>query len=215
MPQAQPKTAPRRSASSKRLHPLVRAFLRGLLIVVPVMVTLWLVWTVFVWIDGLFRFERLGLDIPGLGLLIALVLTVGLGLMAKNVLTSYVIEGLDNLFTRTPLVRLVYTSLRDLIDAFVGEKKRFNAPVLVAPFGEDGALVPGFVTRKHLDSFGLKDYVSVYLPQSYNFAGQVLLVPSKCVRAIQGDPTEVMAFIVSAGVSGVGSGTGAEPARAP
>jgi uncharacterized membrane protein len=197
---------PHRRSKSSRLHPVTRAFLRGLLIVVPAAVTVWLVWTVFVWIDGLFDFEAwLGLRIPGLGLLTALAVISGLGFLAGNVLANYFLEHLEHLFTRTPLVRLVYTSLRDLIDAFVGEKKRFDAPVLVAPFGEGGALVPGFITRKELGIFGLEGHVSVYLPQAYNFAGQVIAVPAKSVRPIEADSTEVMAFIVSGGVSGAGS----------
>jgi uncharacterized membrane protein len=184
----------------------VRAFLRGLLIVVPAAVTLWLLWTTFAWIDGLFRLEELfGRKLPGVGLALALIGIAVLGSLAGNVLARYVLEGLDQLFRRTPLVRLIYTSLRDLIDAFVGEKKRFDTPVLVAPFGEVGALVPGFITRKELEVFGLASHVAVYLPQAYNFAGQVIAVPAKSVRRIEADSTAVMAFIVSGGVSGAGS----------
>jgi len=190
-----------------RLHPVARAFLRGLLIVVPAAVTAWLVWTVFVWIDGLFDFEAwIGVRVPGLGLLAALTLISGLGFLAGNVLARFFLDLLEQLFTRTPLVRLVYTSLRDLIDAFVGEKKRFDTPVLVSPFGADGALVPGFITRKELEVFGMTDHVAVYLPQAYNFAGQVIAVPKSAVRRIEADSTEVMAFIVSGGVSGAGAG---------
>lgn len=187
-------------AQPKRLHPVVRAFLRGLLIVVPAAVTVWLVWTVFVWIDGLFR-----IGIPGLGFLLALAAISLLGFLAGNVLARYFLDALEHLFTRTPLVRLVYTSLRDLIDAFVGEKKRFDTPVLVAPFGPGGALVPGFITRKELEVFGRADHVAVYLPQAYNFAGQVIAVPATAVHELDADSTEVMAFIVSGGVSGAGT----------
>lgn len=206
MTKAPPPSEARRPAPTTRLHPLVRAFLRGLLIVVPAAVTVWLVWTVFVWIDQLFRLEALfGRKMPGLGLALALVAIAGVGFLASNVLARFFLEGLDHLFTRTPLVRLIYTSLRDLIDAFVGEKKRFDTPVLVAPFGEGGALVPGFITRKELEVFGLASHVAVYLPQAYNFAGQVIAVPAKSVRRIEADSTAVMAFIVSGGVSGAGS----------
>lgn len=206
MPTPAPRNASSRPAEPKRMHPLLRAFLRGLLIVLPAAVTLWLVWTVFVWIDQLFHLEDLfGRKVPGLGLALALLGIAGLGSLASNVLARYFLEGFDHLLKRTPLVRLIYTSLRDLIDAFVGEKKRFDTPVLVAPFGEGGALVPGFITRKELEVFGLAEHVAVYLPQAYNFAGQVIAVPSKSVRKLEADPTAVMAFIVSGGVSGAGS----------
>lgn len=197
--------APQSAPQTSRLHPIARAFLRGLLIVVPAAVTVWLVWTVFVWIDGLFDFEAwFDIKAPGLGLLAALVLISGLGFLAGNVLARFFLDLFEQLFTRTPLVRLVYTSLRDLIDAFVGEKKRFDTPVLVAPYGEGGALIPGFITRKELEVFGLGQHVSVYLPQAYNFAGQVIVVPATAVRPLEVDSTEVMTFIVSGGVSGAG-----------
>ena len=188
-----------------RMNPVARSFLRGLLIVVPAAVTVWLVVTVVQWADGLIDLEPwLGRKVPGLGFVLTLAGIALLGFLGGNVLARYLLEGLEQLFTRTPLVRLIYTSLRDLIDAFVGEKKRFDQPVLIAPFGEGGALVPGFITRKDLAVFGMAEHVAVYLPQAYNFAGQVVAVPRSSVRAIQADSTEVMAFIVSGGVSGVG-----------
>jgi uncharacterized membrane protein len=196
---------------AERLNPVVRAFLRGLLIVAPAAATAWLVWSVFVWVDGLFQFERLGMDFPGLGILCALLLTLGVGFLTRVPVTRYVLEVLEQGFTRTPLVRLVYTSLHDLIDAFVGERKRFDTPVLVAPYGKDGALVPGFVTRRDLGMLGLGDYVSVYLPQSYNFAGQLVLVPLDSLREIQADATDVMAFIVSGGVTVTGANGASTP----
>jgi len=180
---------------------VVRAFLRGLLIVAPAAATAWLVWTVFVWVDGLFQFERLGMDFPGLGILCALLVTFGVGFLTYVPVARYVLEILELAFTRTPLVRLVYTSLHDMIDAFVGEKKRFDTPVLVEAFGKGGALVPGFVTRRDLAVLGLNEHVSVYMPQSYNFAGQLVIVPASALREIHTDATEVMAFIVSGGVS--------------
>lgn len=205
MPQARTPSKSRRPSTSKRLHPLLRAFLRGLLIVAPAAVTVWLLWVVFVWVDGLFPSEAVfRRKLPGVGLAIALIFITGLGFLASNVLARYFFDGFEHLFTRTPLVRLIYTSLKDMIDAFVGETKRFDQPVLVAPFGSGGALVPGFVTRQQLDVFGLTDHVAVYLPQAYNFAGQLLVVPVESVRKLDTDPSEVMAFIVSGGVSGAG-----------
>lgn len=201
MSRARPHRTAFQSFASERLNPVVRAFLRGVLIVAPAAATAWLVWTVFVWVDGLFRFERLGVDFPGLGILCALVLTLGVGLLTWIPPTRYVLEVLEQVFTRTPLVRLVYTSLHDMIDAFVGERKRFDTPVLVEVFGKGGALVPGFVTRRDLAVLGLSEHVSVYVPQSYNFAGQLLIVPTSALREVSADATEVMAFIVSGGVS--------------
>ncbi len=189
-----------------RMHPLARAFVRGLLIVLPAAITIWLATTAFLWIDGLLDLEGLiGTHVPGLGFVLALVLTAALGFFGGNFLTHYLFDGIENLFTRTPLVGMVYTSLRDLIDAFVGEHKRFDAPVLIAPFSEAETLLPGFITRKSLECFGMDDHVAVYLPQSYNFAGQLLILPKKRVRPLAADSSAVMAFIVSGGISGAGA----------
>ncbi len=204
---SRPKHARAPAARRKtRIHPVMRAFVRGLLIVVPAAVTIWLATAAFLWIDGLMDLDRLiGVHLPGLGFVLALLLIAALGFFGGNFLTHYLFDGIERLFTSTPLVRLVYTSLRDLIDAFVGEKKRFDSPVLIAPFTESDVLLPGFITRKSLECFGMKDHVAVYLPQSYNFAGQILILPKKRVRSLEAESSSVMAFIVSGGISGPGA----------
>ena len=184
-------------------QPLARWFLGGLLIVAPAGVTLYVLFTVFVWIDGLIDVERrVGFPVPGLGFLIMLVLITMIGFLASNFATRYFVAIAEEIFGRLPLVRLIYNALRDLLEAFVGEKKRFDQPVLVqlVPGSESRAL--GFVTRADLAGLGLGDKVAVYLPQSYNFAGQLLLVPRESTRPIEMDSTAAMTFIVSGGVSG-------------
>ena len=104
---------------------------------------------------------------------------------------------LDSLFTRLPLVKLLYGSIKDLINAFVGNKKSFSQPVLVRVSSEGNAHVLGFITCQSLDHLDLTDMVSVYVPQSYNFAGQLLLFPRHQVTLLQANSTEVMTFIVS------------------
>jgi len=99
-------------------------------------------------------------------------------------------------------VKLVYTSLKDIVGAFVGEKKKFNRPVLVAlTKGGDVATI-GFVTRNGLTELGLADHVAVYVPQAYNIGGNVVVVPSDRVTPLDADPAKVMTFIVSGGVTG-------------
>ncbi|HSR91698.1 MAG TPA: DUF502 domain-containing protein, partial [Gemmatimonadales bacterium] len=88
--------------------------------------------------------------------------------------------------------------------AFVGEKKRFNQPVLVTLDREAGIKAMGFLTQDSLDELGIRDHVSVYLPQSYNFAGQTLVLPSDRITRVEAPSSRVMAFIVSGGVAEVG-----------
>ncbi|HDH00279.1 MAG TPA: DUF502 domain-containing protein, partial [Nitrospirae bacterium] len=104
-------------------------------------------------------------------------------------------------FTRLPLVKMIYSSIKDLIGAFVGDKKGFNMPVLVSISPESKIHVIGFVTKKNLENIGLSDMVAVYLPQSYNFAGNLIIVPKEQIRPLDVDSSDLMAFIVSGGIT--------------
>ena len=109
---------------------------------------------------------------------------------------------MDRILNRLPLVKLLYGSVKDLLNAFVGDKKSFSHPVLVQLNGDSQAHVLGFITCDSLFHLGLDGYVSVYVPQSYNFAGQLLVFPISRVKALEANSTEVMTFIVSGGVAG-------------
>lgn len=176
---------------------LIKNFLNGCLVIVPTVATLYVVYLIFLKIDGL-----LGLRIPGLGFVITLALITGIGALTTNVVGRRLVGLSDRLLTRLPLVKLVYTSLRDLMAALVGDKKAFDRPVVVA-LSEDGAVKAfGFVTREDLSAFGLSEHVAVYLPQSVNFAGQLLLVPRTRVRFLEMDASQVFPVVVSAGIAG-------------
>src|SRR4029077_3623617 len=124
------------------------------------------------------------------------------GFLASNFATRWMFLALEELLEHTPLVKLVYTSLKDIVGAFVGEKKKFNRPVLVAlTEGSDVATI-GFVTRSGLAELGLADHVAVYVPQAYNIGGNVVVVPGRRVTPLDADPAKVMTFIVSGGITG-------------
>jgi uncharacterized membrane protein len=182
------------------LKSLVRYFLRGCLVTAPLGLTVYIVWVVLSAIDRL-----LPLQVPGLGLVATLALITLVGVLTSNVVGRTVVEIADGLLGRLPLVKLVYTSIKDLVSAFVGDKKRFDVPVAVT-VSPSGARVLGFVTRDGLARLGMPDHVAVYFPQSYNFAGYLLLVPRTAVEPLPLPASEVMTFIVSGGVSGFGVG---------
>jgi uncharacterized membrane protein len=108
---------------------------------------------------------------------------------------------IESSIEKLPFVRLVYSSTRDLLNAFVGEKRRFEIPVTVTLVPGSGVKMIGFVTRESLDSFGLPGYVAVYVPQAYAFAGHLLLVPGAQVERMAGESADLMAFVVSGGVA--------------
>jgi uncharacterized membrane protein len=176
---------------------LASHFLRGLVFLVPITATLYaLVW-MFRTIDGL-----LGLPYPGIGIVILLALVTLTGFLLSNYLTGRVFAYFEEALEKLPFTKLLYTSLRDLTRAFVGEKKRFGAPALVELVPDSKVRAFGFVTRASLEQFQQPDAVAVYLPQAYGFAGQLVVVPKKQVTYLAVDSTEVMAFIVSGGVAG-------------
>ena len=175
----------------------VQNFFEGLFLVVPVAVTIYVVFLVFSFIDG-----WLNIPVPGIGFILTIGMLVLVGRLASNVFFRGALGSLEKVLTRTPFVKLVYTSLKDLIEAFMGEKKRFDQPVLVTLMPGGHAAAIGFVTRQNLDLLGLEDRVAVYFPQSYNFAGNLLIVPRSQIRPLHADSVDIMTFIVSGGVSG-------------
>jgi len=178
------------------MRKITRYFLEGLLFVVPLMATIYVVYIIFVKIDSIFRF-----DIPGVGFIVTLLIITAVGFIASNFLTRGLIRLVDKIFTRLPLVKMIYTSIKDLINAFVGDKKSFNKPVLVTLVPGSNIQAIGFVTRESLANLGLSEHVAVYLPQSYNFAGNLVVVPKGQVSPVSAESGDIMAFIVSGGIT--------------
>jgi uncharacterized membrane protein len=177
---------------------LFNYFLRGLVVVVPLALTLYVCTVIFTTIDS-----WLGLPIRGVGFVLALVLITLVGFMASGIITRSLIGALDRLFERLPFVRLLYSSAKDMLNAFVGEKRRFDKPVLVSVSADRSVKILAFLTSDSLGVLGLVDQVTVYMPQSYGFAGHILVVPADRVERIDADAAAVMAFIISGGVTQV------------
>ncbi|HLP42567.1 MAG TPA: DUF502 domain-containing protein [Fibrobacteria bacterium] len=175
-------------------------FLKGILILGPLFVTFYVIWIVFVKIDGL-----LNIPIPGVGFALTILFIILVGFLASNILFERIFSHLEKGMTRLPVVKLLYFSIKDFINAFVGEKKSFTRPVMLSLSSGGGGAdlkVLGFVTADTLDLPGVEDRVAVYLPQSYNFGGLLVLVPRDQVTPLAtGDSAKIMAFIVSGGVS--------------
>jgi uncharacterized membrane protein len=177
---------------------LLAYFLRGLVVVVPLALTVYVCVLIFTTIDS-----WLGLPIPGAGFVLALVLITVVGFMASSIITRSLLGALDRLLDRLPFVRLLYSSAKDMLNAFVGEKRRFDKPVLVSLTEDRAVKVLAFLTSDSVESLGVAGHVAVYMPQSYGFAGHILLVPADRVQRIDADAADVMAFIISGGVTQV------------
>jgi uncharacterized membrane protein len=173
----------------------LRYLVQGLLVAVPIVMTFFVVVWIVAKVDGF-----LMLPIPGLGLVITLAFLVALGFLASSVVGTRLITEAEQALQRLPLVKILYNAIKDLIGAFVGNKKSFSRPVAI-DLGQ-GIRVFGFATRDTLPLPGFEDSVAVYLPQSYNFAGNILLVRRDTVTPLDVRSSEVMTFIVSGGISG-------------
>jgi hypothetical protein len=190
---------------------LINYFLQGLLFVVPVTVTVYVVIKAVVWLDNLLPVKvpipvpgAESYDLPGLGiLLIASIITVA-GYIGTRFVRNPVFSIFEGLIERTPLLKLIYSSVKDLIEAFVGEKKRFTQPVLVTMNNNPSIQRIGFITENDLTELGLsKNKMAVYLPFSYGFNGQLVIVESENIQKIDASGTEMMKFVISGGVTDI------------
>ncbi len=179
---------------------ILNYFLRGLLVFVPMALSVFAVVWAFTNLDSLFR-KIFNFKIPGMGLVVTFAIITALGFLASGFAGKKLVALIDKLFNKLPLVKILYSAIKDLVEAFAGDKKSFAKPVLV-DLTPAGPKALGFITRETLKSIDLADHVAVYLPQSYNFAGSVLIFPAQQVKPLEIDSSEAMAFIVSGGVSG-------------
>lgn len=174
-------------------------FWRGCLVLVPVTVTAYVTYFVVATFDKL-----VPVGIPGLGFVLVILLVTLVGFMTSNVIGRAVVEATERWLSSVPFLKLVYGSLRDLVEAFVGNKKRFDKPVALSLMPGSPIRVLGFVTREALTELGHADRVAVYVPQSYNFAGNLLIAPRELIEPLDVATTDLMTFIVSGGISGLG-----------
>ncbi len=188
---------------------LFKYFANGLLFLIPAALSIYIVhWLISaiggnVW--GLLQdnHPNIGPWIgPVIGVLITVIGVTLVGFLSSMFITRPLLQLVVRLFERLPLIKLIYTSIKDLIGAFVGDQKKFDKPVLVNLMPGGNACALGFITRKSLEFLDRPDDVAVYLPQSYNFAGSVLIVKKTQITRLDIDSSDVMTFIVSGGVTG-------------
>lgn len=140
--------------------------------------------------------------IPGLGIISVVIIIMIAGLIVTNIITEPIKNWFNRWVNRIPLFKFLYSSIKDLTEAFVGDEKKFNEPVLVE-VNEFGLKKIGFLTQKDLSSIGLPGEVAVYFPYSYSFAGQVVIVSADKIKPIEKGAGDMMKFVISGGVSGL------------
>lgn len=184
---------------------LLGYFLQGLLYIAPIAVTAYIIVVIFNFIDGLLKQtigNILGVDIPGLGILVIISCLILIGYLGQTIIAQPLKAILKRFMERAPMVKVIYSAINDLFSAFVGKEKKFNQPVLVLVNPVSNLHKLGFLTEDDLSLIDEKDKVAVYFPHSYNFSGELFIVPRENVKPVNLNPGEVMKFIVSAGVAG-------------
>ncbi len=183
---------------------LMRYFFQGLLYIAPLGITFYIIYLLFTFLDGtLQQFIQKWFDIriPGLGLLAIILIISLLGFVGQSIIFVPVKKLMNKALDKAPVLKVIYTSIRDLLSAFVGKEKKFNQPVLVRVNLISDLEKVGFLTQSDLNDIGIKDKVAVYFPHSYNFSGELFIVPAEHVRPLNMSPSEAMKFAVSGGVA--------------
>ncbi len=201
-----------------RPRKIINYFLQGLIILAPIVITIWSIVSLFKFIDDilpnllhvlfpdLVKLNTMGNPekIPGLGFLVVIVLVLLVGYISSLFFVSKLLQWFDLLLEKTPGVKIIYSTVKELLEAFAGNKRKFNKPLLVA-IEDPEVFRLGFITQHDAKRFGLEEYVSVYIPHSYAFSGILYFVHKDRLKNLDNiSSAEAMKFIVSGGVTDVG-----------
>ncbi|MDR6570345.1 Uncharacterized membrane protein [Chitinophaga ginsengisegetis] len=187
---------------------LLRYFFQGLLILAPIGITALTLYWAFITIDNIIPKELIPegasfsfLKYKGVGFALVLLLIIVVGYLSSSFIIGRIFDLFDHLLERTPFIKYIYTSIKDVFDAFVGEKKKFDHPVLVQIYGVD-VWEMGFITQTDVSNLGLEGYMAVYVPHAYAITGKVFMVPKERVKPLTNvSAGEAMKFAVSGGVT--------------
>ena len=197
---------------------LLYFFFQGMVILAPIVITVWAVLSLFNLIDDilpnllhvlfpdLVKLNPQGYPekIPGLGFLVVVIIVLLVGYISSSFIVSKLVELFDTILEKTPGVKIIYSTVKDFLEAFAGNKKKFDEPVLVSIESPDVWRI-GFITQTDVSEFGLHEHVAVYIPHSYAFSGVTYLVKQDRIKKVGGvSSANAMKFVVSGGVTDVG-----------
>ena len=194
---------------------LFQYFLQGLLVLAPVVVTGYAIYWVVTSIDELIPIftiidpeGKVKVRNFGLGFVIIIGAISIVGYLSTFFIQSRIFNLFDHWLEKAPGIKFIYTTVKDFFEAFAGEKKKFNKPVL-ANVDDNDVWRVAFLTRDDMEDFGLKDYVAVYVPMSYSISGNVYLIPHNRIKSLEGHVTgsEAMKFAISGGVTKMDEGS--------
>ena len=201
----------------KILSSVAQLFFQGVVVLAPIGVTIWVVVSLFNWVDNFLpnllnfifplQFAEVDGQIPkvtGLGFVVAITLVLFIGWLSSLFFVERLMSVFDKILEKTPGVKIIYSSVKDFLEAFAGNKKKFDQPVLVNVDATDVWRI-GFITQKNTEHFGLKDFVTVYVPHSYAISGITYIVSADRIKKMPKgvNASEAMKYVVSGGVTTV------------
>ncbi len=201
----------------KIISALAQRFFQGVIVLAPIGVTIWVVVSLFNWVDNFLpnvlsilfpqKFIAVNGQIPkvtGLGFLVAITFVLIVGWLSSLFFIERLMSIFDKLLEKTPGVKIIYSSVKDFLEAFAGNKKKFDAPVLVNVDSTDVWRI-GFITQKNTAHFGMDQFVTVYVPHSYAISGITYIVPATRIKKFPKgvSAAEAMKYVVSGGVTTV------------
>jgi uncharacterized membrane protein len=207
----------RRAQVSLHWKKLLQYFFQGLVIIAPLGITIYAVWWLFSTVDNILPNiihslfpHLLGVDgdgdlkkIPGLGFIVVILIVLLVGRISSSFFMSRLVDLLDGMLERTPGIKLIYKSVKDFLEAFTGNKRKFDKPVLVSVDAADVWRI-GFITKEDTEDFELLDHVVVYIPLSYALTGVTYFVPKDKIKLLTHiTSAEAMKFAVTGGVTEV------------
>jgi uncharacterized membrane protein len=192
-------------------------FFQGVVLLAPIGVTIWVIVSLFNWVDNFLpnllnvlfpvKFAMIDGKIPkvtGLGFLVAIGMVLLVGWLSSLFFVERLVAVFDKVLEKTPGIKIIYSSVKDFLEAFAGNKKKFDQPVLVNVDAVDVWRL-GFITQNSTDHFGLKEHVTVYVPHSYAISGITYIVPLTRIKRLPAgvSASEAMKYVVSGGVTDV------------
>jgi uncharacterized membrane protein len=181
-------------------------FVQGLILFIPIIITLAILYQMYHFFQGIFSFFGI-VENTLLNTIIGLAITVGaitaMGVVASSYVFTKFFSVVEDKLEHAPFIRHIYAPIKDFTNAFMGNKKRFNKPVLVITNPQANIEEIGFLTNEDLTELHIKEKVAVYLPYSYSLSGRLVIVPRNQIKPLDADAADTMKFVVSGGVADV------------
>lgn len=196
---------------------LAQLFFQGVIVLAPIGITVWVIVSLFNWVDNFLpnilnsmfpiRFASVNGQIPkvtGLGFVVVISLVLLVGWLSSLYFMEKLVSVFDKVLERTPGIKIIYSSVKDFLEAFAGNKKKFDVPVLVNVDSQDVWRI-GFITQENTAHFGMADYITVYVPHSYAISGITFIIPMSRIKKLPKgiSAAEAMKYVVSGGVTTV------------